>query len=107
MTADIVLVTVHGFVVSGTSRVHVLWFNESSSPDSKVQETTGVQVGRPGVHQAGDPDQVDLRLQTSPYQCMSSDERNLLTLKVILPIYTPPTQSCRSTFSQNGSVANK
>ena len=52
----------------------MLWFNESSSPDTKVYKNLQVlhhaecQVRRPGVHQAGDSGQVDVRLQRSPYQ---------------------------------------
>ena len=41
MTAHIVLVTVHSSVVSGTSRVHTLWFSMTSSPDTKVASNPG------------------------------------------------------------------
>ena len=30
MTASVVFPTVHGFALSGTSRNHMLWFNEST-----------------------------------------------------------------------------
>ena len=65
MTASIVVLSVHGSVASGTSRIHMLWFNESSSPDTKVQT---------GVHKSGDQEHIKLVIIMLQEVGVSSDD---------------------------------